>query len=222
MTSSMPASAAMASAVRPLSPVSMTTRRPEPRSVSTAVAGALLERVGQGQEPGGPAVDGDEDDGLPFPGQPAGRLGAAPRHRRLRSRRACGCPTRTRFPPTTPSTPMPSRARKPSAASTGDALGPGPADDGLAERVLGARSRPRPPAKAASSRPMPDGRAGRRSTSGSPVGQRPRLVEDERVDLVDGLQALAAPDQDAALGAPPRPDHDGRRASPGPGRRDRR
>ena len=46
---------------------------------------------------------------------------------------------------------------------------------------------------------------------GPAVGQRARLVEDDRVDLVEGLQALPALDQDAPLGPLARADHDGRR-----------
>ncbi len=58
----------------------------------------------------------------------------------------------------------------------------------------------------------PDARRGRGVGDLRPaLGQGARLVEDDRVDLVEGLQALPALDEDAPLGPLARPDHDGRR-----------
>ena len=71
-TRSMPTCAAMASAVRRLSPVSITTSSPIRCSSSIASFELGLDRVGHGDDAGEPAVDGDE-------------------HRRLARQRASGC-----------------------------------------------------------------------------------------------------------------------------------
>ena len=60
----MPAWAAIASAVRRLSPVIMKTSTPILVRRATASLRVVLERVGHGDEAGGRAVDGGEHDGL--------------------------------------------------------------------------------------------------------------------------------------------------------------
>ena len=62
--SSMPTARPTARAVVALSPVTMTTRRPPRRRVSTASRAAGLTRIRDAEEPGQTSVDHDAHDGL--------------------------------------------------------------------------------------------------------------------------------------------------------------
>ena len=76
-TRSTPTERAMASAVRRLSPVSMTTSRPRRRSAATAGGGVVFERVGHRDDTGGAPVDGDEHRGLAVAGERRRGVGRA-------------------------------------------------------------------------------------------------------------------------------------------------
>ena len=215
-TRSMPAARAIASAVRRLSPVSMTTSSPSRWSSATASTEPGLERVG----------DGDD-------GRPAARRGR---------RRPASCrprPARRRRPAATP-TSIPAASRKPGATDQDRRPVDGRPDArhrrsprrrspragrGRASRSPRARWRRRADARSRARRPR---RArGARSSAGAPaarttsrdprlaLGERAGLVEHDRPDRAEPLERLGVAEQDAGLGALARADHDrGRRGEP--------
>ena len=77
-----------------LSPVSMTTPKPFVVQRPDRFARRRLDRIGDADEPGGPAVDGDEHDGLAVAAQLLGARRAARPGRRRAPRGAAGCRSR--------------------------------------------------------------------------------------------------------------------------------
>ncbi len=115
-TSSRPSRFATASAEVRLSPVSMMRRIPAARRSEIAAGRRLLDRVGDAEQAGRPAVDRRRR-------RPSGRRGGGPRPARPSgpgsipsSRSIAGLPITTARPSTRPSTPRPVRERNDSAA----------------------------------------------------------------------------------------------------------
>ena len=106
-------------AVASLSPVSRTVRSPSACSRCDRLGGRRLDRVGHGQQPAHLAVPGDEHRGAAAaPRRPAGRRRAPPGSAGSTPPAATGARSATPRPPTTPSTPRPSRLTNDSTGSS--------------------------------------------------------------------------------------------------------
>ena len=152
--------------------------------------------------------------------RPSARRPGPPRPRRRRGRRRAraasrALPTRTSRGPssltTVAPTPPPTAVANPSIGRNPSSSTPGSGDDG--GRRAGARCPSRRTRRGRGPRePRNRRRATTSSTTGRPRVSVPGLVEHDGVDLVGGLERLAAADEDAGLRAAPGPDHDrGRR-----------
>ena len=206
-TSAMPRRRATASAVARLSPVSITIRMPWARGRRSASRRRRLDRVRDGDDAGGPAVDRQ------IAAQwrrPAAAIGLASRHRVRPRDRASGrrLPSATAWPSTSPVTPLPvigrksvrfrraassrSRAAATMAAASGCSLD---RSDRCRERqqvVLGPVA----------------GAVHDRDHARLALGQRAGLVDDQRIDLFQPLQRFGGADQDAGPRALADADHD--------------
>ena len=175
--------------------------------------GLGLDRIADGEEPGGAAVDGHEADGAV--GATGGRRppSSGPRSTPAREQPAVADEDRT-GDARRRARPSPGRRRRrpPRSRRAGRTRARRAAPGRRRRRRAGARCRSR--ALAARSRTSRGRPAGRRHDlgHGRPAeGQRAGLVEDHGVDLVGDLEGLAAADEDAGLGAASGPDHDRRR-----------
>ena len=178
--------------------------------VADRLGGLGLDRVRDGDETRRRAVDRDEHHGPAVRGDGSRGLDAAPRGRCPAPRAAGGCRRGPRRRRSTPRTPRPTIASNPSTfakpSSASRALRTIASPSGCSEPVsrAAARSRTR-----ASSKPV----AGITVvTAGRPSVSVPVLSMTTVSMPPGGLERLAAPDEDARLGALARPDHDrGRR-----------
>ena len=179
-------------------------------SAASAARRRALDRIGDGDRAGEPAVDGDEDrPSRPRGGarRPASASGARRRCRARRGTPRCRCATRRPVdgaddalagrrievrPPARSVSPRSSAARDDRRA---------PADARSPRSTLAARR-----SSFASLEARPAARS--RVTVGLPFGQRAGLVDDQRVDLLHPLQRLGVPDQHAGLRAAADADHD--------------
>ena len=179
-----------------LSPVTMTTRSPSSCELGDRLGGAGLDRIGDAEQPGERAVDGDEHDGLPAR-RAAPRRAPPARPDRCRARRAaprCRAATRRAV----------DRAGHALAGERAEVAGPAarrcpraaaPATIAAASGCSLPRSRPaaRPSSFASSIAPVDlDGSQARLA-----LGQRAGLVDDERVDLLQQLERLGVRDEHA-------------------------
>ena len=96
-------------AVVRLSPVSMTMAMPSAFSACQRLRGAFLHRIGDGDDAGELAVDGDEDRGRAFAAQPLGVVLRAIASRCRARRRNRALPSTTRRRSTMPIAPLPAR-----------------------------------------------------------------------------------------------------------------
>ena len=109
----MPSLRATASAVVRLSPVSMTTRMPSSRSACERLGRRRLDRVGDGDDAGGLAVDRDEDRGRAVARAAPRRCASSGAVAMPSSARNAALPSATRWPSTMPIAPLPVGESKP-------------------------------------------------------------------------------------------------------------
>ena len=179
----------------------MTTRMPAACSAASAAGVVALIGIGDGDDAGGRAVDGDEDDG----GAVAGAARSAARGERtgVDARLGHDALVADDEPPasTEPVTPLPTGCveigrRRPAAARA-------PRRRARWRRPADARCRAPGWRPAAAARPRSTGRRPDGHHLGPALGQRAGLVDDQGVDLLQALQRLGVLDQHA--GCAPRP-----------------
>ena len=146
-SSSMPTWRAMAAAVRALSPVSMYTFRPRGFERRDGRGRMGLDRVGDRQHPGGPAVDGDGHGGFSFLLQPLQRLFEGPTSTASLLEELAGPRSTTVRPSTFARTPFPGIASNSSGSPTVTSRALAPATmasaSGCSERLSAAAARAR-------------------------------------------------------------------------------
>ena len=185
---------------------------------ATASRGLGLDRIGDRRcSPASRAVDGDEDRAsAAAAARRVARRPARRGRRRGRRRRARPGAARCRRATRCPSTRRRRRRGRPAAANALDRAGSRArrACRGATIASPSGCSLPRSAAAARSSSSVASAAGAPRTTSADrrpAAGQRAGLVEDDRVDALGALERLAAPDQDAGLGAAAGADHDRRR-----------
>ena len=194
-------------AVVRLSPVSMTTRMPSADERLKRIRCRCLHRIGDGDDAGELAVDGEEDGGGAVLAQSLGLAAQACRVAILSSPRNLALPSASRVPSTMPMTPLP----------VGDIEALHGRELDLAFAPPRQRSPPptdarwrvqRWPPKRSDLRFVEAVRGHDRHDFRLAFGQRAGLVDDQRVDLLHALQRLGILDQHAGLRAAADADHD--------------
>ena len=173
--------------------------------------GVVLDGVGDGEHPGGPAVDGGQDRGLALSADSCGgdRL-AAPAVSMPASASSRAVPTRTACPSTVACTPLPVTESNPVAAGSARPRSRAPA---TIAAPRGCSLSASAAATSVSSVVLVRGRRRRAMSvsAGLPAVMVPVLSSTIGVQLVRGLQRLGGADQDAGLGALAGADHDRQR-----------
>ena len=133
------ACAATASAVVRLSPVSMTIAQPSVVQLPDRLGRGRLDRIGDAEQPGELAVDGDEHHRLPV-ARAAPRPSGEQRQRRCRSSsKSARLPSATARPSTLPATPLPGDATgSPRPGASAMPRSSRACDDGGRQRMLAA------------------------------------------------------------------------------------
>ena len=183
-----------------LSPVAMMMRQPALVQRADSFAASGLDRIGDGDDAGQPAFDGDEHRCLALRPQRVCRSHRAPAASTPRSAIIAALPSATRRPFTVPVTPLPVTASKSVAARDRRAALP----RRLRRSPRPADARNRAPALAASASSRPSSKSFGRDHVGQlrpALGQRAGLVDDQRVDMGEALQRLGVLDQHAGLRA---------------------
>ena len=185
----------------------MTTRMPSARRACERLNGALLDRIGDGEQAGGLPVNGDQHDALAVSRSASALAGKSRRDRCRAIANSAALPTATRLPSTVPIDALAGFRAEVGCRGEREAALLGTVDDRGGERMLAAALEAGgEPQQLICVKAGPSGATADQFRLA--LGQGAGLVDDERVDFFHQFERLGIAHQHAGARAAAGADHD--------------